>query len=184
MNAQEMGTCNFCRKETTVLRQYLHAKNTPSIGNGFEIVWYCNDCGLLEEVKTPKKICTCKEGMDCYRCPTEHDPTCIGCEAVNEEKPLEERSWDWQSEFREYFDKTLKPKKPTIKNLDRELLVDFMNKIERRARLSEREKVEERFCGEMHIIREEAGKNQLLLLSKIMKAFKRSLSIPNELPHD
>ncbi len=36
----------------------------------------------------------------------------------------------WREEFREYFDKTLKPKKPTIKNLDRELLVDFISKIE------------------------------------------------------
>lgn len=31
------------------------------------------------------------------------------------------------------------------------------------------------FCGNMHIIREEAGKNQLLLISKVMKAFKRAL---------
>lgn len=33
---------------------------------------------------------------------------------------------DWKEEFRGYFDKMLKPKKPTIKNLDREILVDFI----------------------------------------------------------
>lgn len=36
---------------------------------------------------------------------------------------------NWEKEFREYFDKTLKTKKPTIKNLDRELLVDFIRKL-------------------------------------------------------
>lgn len=36
---------------------------------------------------------------------------------------------DWKIEFREYFDKTLKPKKPTIENLDRELIIDFINKL-------------------------------------------------------
>jgi len=45
----------------------------------------------------------------------------------------QEKGWEWEKEFREYFDKTLKPKKPTIKNLDRELLVDFISKVEKRA---------------------------------------------------
>lgn len=35
----------------------------------------------------------------------------------------------WKTEFREYFDKTLKPKKPTMGNLDRELCVDFIDKL-------------------------------------------------------
>jgi hypothetical protein len=34
---------------------------------------------------------------------------------------------DWEAEFREYFDKTLKPKKPTMGNLDRELCIDFIH---------------------------------------------------------
>jgi hypothetical protein len=41
---------------------------------------------------------------------------------------------EWKDEFREYFDKTLKPKKPTIKNLDRELCVDFISKQIEQAR--------------------------------------------------
>ena len=40
----------------------------------------------------------------------------------------------WREEFREYFDKVLKPKKPTMKNLDRELCVNFIEKVEREAR--------------------------------------------------
>lgn len=45
----------------------------------------------------------------------------------------QEKGWEWEKEFRGYFDKTLKPKKPTIKNLDRELIVDFISKVEKRA---------------------------------------------------
>ena len=33
---------------------------------------------------------------------------------------------DWREEFREYFDKTLKPKKPTIGGLDREICINFI----------------------------------------------------------
>jgi len=36
---------------------------------------------------------------------------------------------EWKVEFREYFDKTLKPKKPTMKNLDRELCVNFIQNV-------------------------------------------------------
>lgn len=36
---------------------------------------------------------------------------------------------DWEEEFREYFDKALKPKKPTMKNLDRELCVNFIKNL-------------------------------------------------------
>lgn len=36
---------------------------------------------------------------------------------------------NWEEEFREYFDKTLKPKKPTIKNLDRELCINFISNL-------------------------------------------------------
>lgn len=36
-------------------------------------------------------------------------------------------------EFREYFDKNLKPKKPSMKNLDREVLVEFLRKVDRDA---------------------------------------------------
>jgi len=36
---------------------------------------------------------------------------------------------DWREEFREYFDKTLKSKKPTMGGLDRELCIDFIEKL-------------------------------------------------------
>ena len=36
---------------------------------------------------------------------------------------------DWRDEFREYFDKVLKAKKPTIENLDREILVNAVSRI-------------------------------------------------------
>lgn len=45
----------------------------------------------------------------------------------------EEKGWDWENNFREYFDKTLKSKKPTMKNLDRELVIDFISNVEKRA---------------------------------------------------
>jgi hypothetical protein len=43
------------------------------------------------------------------------------------------QDWDWRKEFREFFDKHLKPKKPTMKNLDRELLVNFIEKVRTQA---------------------------------------------------
>lgn len=59
------------------------------------------------------RTCTCRD--------YEFNGTCEHLTPV----PVE----NWEMEFREYFDKTLKPKKPTIKNLDRELLVDFIRKL-------------------------------------------------------
>jgi len=53
MNSAERNTCDFCRADTSVSRQYLHAKNTPKVGDGFAFIYYCNDCGLLETIKTP-----------------------------------------------------------------------------------------------------------------------------------
>ena len=50
MNAQEINTCSFCRADKPVLRQYLHAKNKPAVGDGFSFVYYCNECGLAETV--------------------------------------------------------------------------------------------------------------------------------------
>ena len=50
----EFATCAFCRNETSVSRQYLHAKNKPQVGDGFDFIRYCNECGLKEIVSTPK----------------------------------------------------------------------------------------------------------------------------------
>lgn len=48
MNTQEINTCSFCRNVTSVRRQYLHAKIKPMVGDGFDYIYYCNECGLLE----------------------------------------------------------------------------------------------------------------------------------------
>ena len=50
---------------------------------------------------------------------------------------------NWKEEFREYFDKCLKPKKPGIKNLYREILVDFIEKVRNQALEEIREKIVE-----------------------------------------
>ncbi len=48
--SQELNTCNFCRAERPVMRQYLYAKNKPIVGDGFDFIYYCADCGLKEMV--------------------------------------------------------------------------------------------------------------------------------------
>lgn len=48
---------------------------------------------------------------------------------------------DWRIEFREYFDKTLKPKKPTMANLDRELCVNFIENLIQLEREEQKEKL-------------------------------------------
>jgi len=52
---------------------------------------------------------------------------CIHCKLVQRTPDLDV-SKGWEEDFREYFDKTLKPKKPTMGNLDRELCIDFIGK--------------------------------------------------------
>lgn len=44
----------------------------------------------------------------------------------------------WEAAFREYFDKCLKPKKPSMKNLDRELCVNFISTLLTQERQKER----------------------------------------------
>lgn len=41
------------------------------------------------------------------------------------------------------------------------------------------EEINEEFCGSMHLIRREASKNQLLLLTKVMGAFRQALTTQN-----
>lgn len=57
----EHNTCAFCRKETSVARQYLHAKNKPSTGDGFHYIYYCGECGLKETVLDNNNTPTPKE---------------------------------------------------------------------------------------------------------------------------
>ena len=49
----------------------------------------------------------------------------------------------WEEEFREYFDKTLKPKKPTMGGLDREMCIDFISKIINSKLLQIKEEIEQ-----------------------------------------
>lgn len=49
----------------------------------------------------------------------------------------------WEEDFRSYFDKCLKPKKPSMGNLDREICVDFIKNL----LLSDEAKVRKE-CGE------------------------------------
>ncbi len=72
---QEVDTCDFCRAERPVLRQYLNAKNKPIVGDGFVFIRYCNDCGLAEEIiessskpteEKKEKECTCGQVPEFY----------------------------------------------------------------------------------------------------------------------
>jgi hypothetical protein len=65
------------------------------------------------------------KGIEC-KCEEDHNGNCYFCGRNMLSSPLTME--DWEKEFRDYFDKTLKPKKPTIGNLDREILVDFIRK--------------------------------------------------------
>lgn len=50
---------------------------------------------------------------------------------------------DWEKEFREFFDKTLRPKKPTMVNLERELCVAFISQtIQEAVEVREKELIE------------------------------------------
>lgn len=66
MNA-ETNTCAFCRNVTEVNRQYLHAKNKPMVGDGFDFIRYCNDCGLLEYMAIPMSE-DCKKDIVAVPC--------------------------------------------------------------------------------------------------------------------
>ena len=58
MSAQEINTCSFCRAERPVLRQYLHAKNKPTVGDGSDFIYYCDECGIKERVIDPSPMTT------------------------------------------------------------------------------------------------------------------------------
>lgn len=45
---QESNKCSFCKEIKPVLRQYLHPKNKIENKNESVIIYYCNDCDLLE----------------------------------------------------------------------------------------------------------------------------------------
>lgn len=115
------------------------------------------DCGA-ELVPPEKKECctTCSEYIleeGTYEC---NNPKCVGCHSLpqkdkrcgtdgktmwcycgnckQEDYPLPKDlpshdTQGWENEFREYFDKTLKSKEPTMKNLDRELCINFIKNL-------------------------------------------------------
>ena len=57
------------------------------------------------------------------------------------------KNTNWEEEFREYFDKILKPKKPTMKNLDRELCIDFISNLLN----SQLKEIKEKISEDKHI---------------------------------
>lgn len=59
------------------------------------------------------------------QCPNRHF---ADCKTHNPSLPTIQTPDSWEKQFREYFDKMLKPKKPSMGNLDREILVDFIKK--------------------------------------------------------
>lgn len=69
---------------------------------------------------------------------------------------------DWREEFREYFDKTLKPKKPTIGGLDREICINFIANLLKERDLSLIAELEDalRSCKNLIRIQNEPQSNQ------------------------
>lgn len=61
-------------------------------------------------------------------------------------------------EFREYFDRCLKPKKPTMKNLDREICINFITTLLEK----QREEYVEMIESKMDNMGEAGGYNQYL----------------------
>lgn len=61
---EENNKCDFCGKFTEVNRQYLHSRNKLSGGDGFKFIRFCNECGLLEEIRIPthKSVELAKKG--------------------------------------------------------------------------------------------------------------------------
>ena len=57
----------------------------------------------------------------------------------------------WEERFRRYFDKCLKPRKPSMGNLDREICVDFIRSL----LLSERAKILDEVVGKVKGIQDE-----------------------------
>lgn len=51
---------------------------------------------------------------------------------------------EWKEEIREYFDITLKAKKPTMKNLERELLVNYFGNLLTSQRTKDRAELREK----------------------------------------
>lgn len=82
----------------------------------------CPDCRASENMIPELKVALeniSPPGRACWadNCPC-HSPAKDQRESVSGE--------EWKVELREFFDKFLKPKKQTMKNLERELLVDFV----------------------------------------------------------
>jgi len=115
--SQEIGTCSFCRAEKPVMRQYLHAKNKPKVGDGFDFIRYCADCGLseivlkisVEQSKTDKLTAEEEKEIDALHFPwgksngwvefsEEKIKACVAKIAANREKKGYERGKaDWKA---------------------------------------------------------------------------------------
>lgn len=82
---------------------------------------YCEKHSL-ESRPSAEEECICQIYRDAGSPPT---PYAWKCKAKTHISPPAET---WEEEFREYFNKCLKPKRPTINGLDREMIIDFIHK--------------------------------------------------------
>jgi hypothetical protein len=84
-----------------------------------------------QEKKCCEKCRSYDAYVNAYDCETDECP----CHSPQEKKE------GWEEEYREYFDKTLKPKKPTMNGLDREITIDFIKRIISSTLSSDRERI-------------------------------------------
>lgn len=113
------------------------------------------------EYKIGGAKCECK-----CTCPTKkalaqpQEEECSECGSRNEgqtgEYPCKKCGlpglWDgepWEEELRDYIDKTLKPRKPGMKNLDREIIIDFVRQTVAKAKAEERGRIAVIVAGKM-----------------------------------
>ena len=90
-------------------------------------------------------------------------------------QPPTETSWEsrFDKKFGLGFTSLATPNEIRVKV--KKFLIEELKSAEEKARREERERIENSFCGEMHLIRQSAGKNQLKLIAEIMKRFRWSL---------
>jgi hypothetical protein len=130
---------------------------------------------------------------------TTYDPTCIGCEAVNDENkcvhgimpmfcsacvPLDERSWENDinnyTKTAEHLYSCAAYSESQFCCLEKMWIKHFVRQVEHSARLSEREKV----INKVKDLKEWYSGGGNKPIRDALDSVISSLSTPNELPHD
>lgn len=125
---------HFIPEPKTYARDFSHSHcwnqgGSPACGQSLESHKQCCLCDTVFPEPTMSEEDCCGEcRMKDSGAPDETQYHCINtkCKYCHLESSMSE---EWEEEFRKYFDKTLKPKKQTIKNLDREIIIDFIRKL-------------------------------------------------------